>query len=476
MTSQRNFDPRESQDSSDVQRVNQYPKGTLFKRLFRIELRAEAVVNLDDVIGEIDPRIYGHFIGAPEIFEPDGQEHDPDVAELFEALNPPICRYRVGVVGREVDGSALDTFLAFCEKVGAEPYLTLDPAAMTAEDAARWVEYSDALLWGLGGSEGFASAEAYVQAIRPFITAMRAMNPAIQLAIAGKTLLPGDPQDAEEWNRTVLAGVGDQVDFLSFSVFHPDDAGRMENTDPEAWHHSLLSAPHGVEEAIRRMAELIREMAPGREIGLVLDDFNVRPFAGMDRPIGTLQEALYVAGMLNVFQRQCETLKVACLAQGAEAPPMIVKPEIHPAFPTPLYYPYLLYRNMETQLLSLAYWSPVFQAKALGGNIRERNQVPYLDITATRSADGRRVVLGITNRSPLRQAKVMINLKGEGNRKFRVVEARLMEGPDVLAANTVDAPERVSVRTIKALKLRFAWLDLDLPPASLMVVEIEKKG
>ena len=154
---------------------------------------------------------------------------------------------------------------------------------------------------------------------------------------------------------------------------------------------------------------------------------------------------------------------------------MIVQPEGHSAFPTPLYFPYLLYQTMESQLLSLAYWSPVFQAQALGGNIRERNQVPFIDITATRSLDGQRVVLGITNRSPLRQAKVMINLKGEGNRKFRVAETQLMRGSDALAANTVEAPEQVSVQKIRAPKLRFAWLDLDLPPASLMVVALEKK-
>ena len=148
MTSQRNIDPRESQDSSDVQRVNSYPKGNLFKRLFRIELRAEAVVNLDDVVGEIDPRIYGHFISAPKFFGWDGHEQDAEVADLFKALNPPVCRYQVGSDANRVE---LDAFLAFCEKVGAQPYLSLDPAVMTVEDAARWVEQTDAAALGIVG-------------------------------------------------------------------------------------------------------------------------------------------------------------------------------------------------------------------------------------------------------------------------------------------------------------------------------------
>ena len=105
---------------------------------------------------------------------------------------------------------------------------------------------------------------------------MRAVNPEIQLAVAGRIMRPDDLQDAEDWNRTVLAEVGDQVNFLSFSIYHPDETVRLEAADPEQWHHSLLSAPHGVEETIQQMGELIREMAPGREIGLVLDGFNVR--------------------------------------------------------------------------------------------------------------------------------------------------------------------------------------------------------
>ncbi len=98
----------------------------------------------------------------------------------------------------------------------------------------------------------------------------------------------------------------------------------------------------------------------------MLEGFNIMPPTGDPHPAATLQDGLYIAGMLNVFQRQCEVLKVACLAQGAGQLPLIVKPEEKP-LSTPLYFPYQLYRKMESQLLSLAYWSPVFQAQAWAG-------------------------------------------------------------------------------------------------------------
>ncbi|QRN82736.1 hypothetical protein JR338_09965 [Chloroflexota bacterium] len=477
MTPERAINP---EGSEKVQRVNRYPKGNLFKRLFQIELRAEAVVNLDDVVGEIDPRIFSQFIEDMDTCGRAGREQGGDVAELFQALQPAIIRFKVGAFDSDSAQAELKAFLFYCERVGAAPYLSLDPAAMTEDEAAKWVnalEPRKDLLWGLAaGQQDTSSAAAYVEAIKPFIAAMRAADPEIQLAVAGLAILPGDPEDAEAWNRTVLTALGDQVDYLAFSLYQPDEVGREEVLNAEQRHHSMLSAPHSAEEVIQRLGALVQELAPEREIGLVLDGFNVMPPTGDLHPAATLQDGLYIAGMLNVFQRQCEVLKVACLAQGAGQLPLIVKPEGKAAFATPLYFPYQLYRKMESQLLTLAYWSPVFQAQALGGNISERNQVPFIDITATRSPEGQRVVLGITNRSPLRKAKVMVNLKGEGNRKFRVAEARLMRGLDVLAANTVDAPEQVSARPTRAPKLRFAWLDIDLPPASLMVVVLEKKG
>jgi alpha-N-arabinofuranosidase len=477
MNTGRSAKAQDPQAQPEIKRVNRYPRGSLFKRLFRINLQAEAVVNLDDVVGEIDPRIYGHFVESQEKSITDG-------AALIDALHPPLIRFSPGQYESEANQTALDAFLAFCRSVGAAPYLTVDVHALTPEDAARWAAHCNTEapgkveLWGLGigdsteAQAAHLSADDYVQQAQLFITAMRAVDPDIQFVAEGRAMLPGDPQEAEGWNRTVLAGIGDQIDTLSFQIRQPDEAGRMETSDPEGWYHSVLSAPHSVEEGIQRMGRLIQEVIPDREIGIAVDAFNSLPPVGM---LPTLQDGLYIAGMLNVFQRQCEVLKVANHAHGLNSP-LIVKPEGQPAYPTPLYFPYLLYQKMESQLLSLAYWSPVFTVEALGGNISARNQVPYIDITATRSPDGKRVVLGITNRSPLRRVKVMVNLKSEEKRKFRVVAAQMMTGPDPLAANTADAPDAVAVQSIRPPRLRFAWLDGELPPASLMVVELEEKG
>jgi alpha-N-arabinofuranosidase len=447
-----------------------YPEMGWIKRWMSVNLRAEAVIHLDEVEGEIDPRLYG--LSVPDL-DPSSQE-----AALIRDLHPGLLRAELG--GDPLAGAQkLASFLNFCEACGAEPYLVLDVQAMTPQIAADWVAYCQAPaghpepysvgLWGLSVGSDFIDAEAYIHQVKPFIKAMRAVNPDSQLAVTGKLGLPGTLEAAGRWNRLVLEEFGDQVDVVAVEVVHPGVAEDGTPSDSKQLYHSLLSAPHDVEEAIQNLAGLIREVVPDREIGIALDGF------GLQLPgAPSLRDGLYVAGMLNAFHRQAGHLKLAALAQPENALPLTIQPEGQIAFPTPLYFPYQLYSKMEPQVLASAHWSPVFQAEALGDAIRARNQVPYIDLTATRSADGRRVVLAVTNRNPQRKAQVMVTLKGEQKPKFQAVEAWLMSGPDPLAVNTANAPEKVGVKAVKPPKVRYSWLDLELPPASLILVVLEK--
>ena len=460
-----------------------YPQLSWIRRWLSVDLRAEAVIHLDEVEGEIDPRIYG--VGAPDLylFSP--------ATDLLKDLHPSLLCAELGSLPPTQD-QKIERFLTFCETSGAVAYLVLDVQKLSLQAATDWVAYCNAPvgtalgdkratkghpepyavgLWGLRAGLESSSVEEYIHQVRPFIDSMRGVDPEIQLAVAGKLVLPGNSEDDEHWNRLVLEELGDQVDFIALQVVYPGKAEDDSLQDPKRLYHSLLSAPHGVEEAIRDLAGLIREVTPDRKVEIALDSF------GLELPgPATLRDGLSVAGMLNAFHRRMDTLKIAVLSQSENALPLTVQPEGQAAFPTLLYFPYQLYSKMEPQLLATAHWSPVFQAEALGSTISARNQVPYIDLTATRSADGQRVVLAVTNRSPQRQAKVVVTLKGEKKPKFRAVEAWLMSGPNPLAANTADAPEKVSVKAVKPPKMRFSWLDLDLPPAALMLVVLERVG
>ncbi len=474
-------------------------------RFLRRSLRAEVEVDAEAVIGEVHPYVYGHFVEHLErcvyggVWTGDGSRLREDTLALVRALRPPVIRYPGGnfasgyhwedgigpreqrprrydeawQVG-ESNQVGTDEFLAFCAEVGADPFLVVNDGSGTPEEATRWVAYcnnppeteqgrrraanghpepSTIRLWGVGNEVwgrwqiGHTDAAGYAARLHPFVVAMREADPGIRIVAVGDGPLTDAPDDpARQWNETVLREAGDLIDYLSFHIYQAGEEGWREDYDLEALHHTVCAAPLDMEAIIGRMAEQIKALAPGRDIRVALDEWNLwlPPPEGaetMHRVIYTLRDALYAAGVLNAFHRQCNELTLANLAQLVNVLPLIVTDEQR-AYATPIYYPFLLYREMERLSLRLRTDSPTFDSEGLG-NIKPHRSVPYLDVTATRDETGRRLVLGMVNRHPDRTVRATVVLRGF--EPLQPVQAQVLSGPDPLATNTFDAPERVGV-------------------------------
>ena len=357
-----------------------------FPKIFNFPLKASVEVDARAVIGRINPRVYGHFIEHLErciydgVWTADGTRLREDTLALIDALNPPLMRYPGGNFASgyhwqdgigpksqrpartdkawnatESNQVGTDEFMAFCRVVDAEPFLVVNDGSGTPEEAARWVEYCNAAtgeqakrrtangraapynvrLWGAGNEVwgawqiGTTSAENYAARLIAFADAMRAADPSIEIVAVGDKVLTDDPDDpGARWNETVLRAAADKTDHLSFHIYHPDQAGWRENYDPESLHHTVLAAPLGTERIIQRIAAQIAAFAPDQKIGVALDEWNLwlapPPEARSMHDLNyTLRDALYAAGMLNAFQRQCNLLSLANLAQLVNVLPLI---------------------------------------------------------------------------------------------------------------------------------------------------------
>jgi len=387
----------------------------------------------------------------------------------------------------ESNAVGTDEFMAFCAAVGTDPFLVVNDGSGTPEEAARWVAYCNdpptpprtrggvpatdmgrlraayghtdpygVRLWGIGNEVwgqwqiGHTDAGAYAGRLRRFAEAMRQVDPTIQIVAVGDgphTDRTDDP--AVLWNEAVLREAGDLIDYLSFHIYQPNQEGWKETYEPDALHHTVCAAPLDVEAIVRRMARQTEALAPGRPIRVALDEWNLwlAPPPGavtMHRLIYTQRDALYVAGMLNAFHRCCRTLALANLAQLVNVLPAIVTDDSR-AYATPLYYPFLMYRQMEKVALHAQVRGPTFDSEALG-NIQAHQGVPYLDVTATRDEAGQRLVLGVVNRHPTLPIEATIHWRGFG--PLRTVRAWILAAPDSLASNSFDAPERVATREV----------------------------
>jgi alpha-L-arabinofuranosidase len=501
-----------------------------FPKIFNFPLRASVEVDAREVIGRISPRVYGHFIEHLErciydgIWTADGAYLRTDTLALISALNPPLMRYPGGNFASgyhwedgigpktqrplrtdkawnadESNQVGTEEFMAFCRAIDSEPFLVVNDGSGSPEEAARWVEYCNAAageqakrraanghvapygvrLWGAGNEVwgawqiGTTSAENYAARLIAFADAMRAADPSIEIVAVGDKVLTDDSTDpGARWNAAVLNAAADKIDHLSFHIYHPDQAGWREHYDPENLHHTVMAAPLSAERVIQRIGAQIAAISPSRKIGVAFDEWNLwlapPPEARSMHDLNyNLRDALYAAGMLNAFQRQCNTLSLANLAQLVNVLPLI-RTDATRAVPTAMYYAFWLYQFMRELALKVELKAPAFDSDELG-TIAAQKCVPYLDVGATRADSSSGLTLSLLNRHPASRIRAELGLRGFG-RLQKPSRAYLLTGPSLLAVNTFEQPNTVAVREVELPDLRGEKLFVEIPASSIMVI------
>jgi alpha-N-arabinofuranosidase len=499
-------------------------------RFLQRALKAEMEVDRDRLIGEISPHLYGQFIEHLErciyggLWTSDGSALRSDTLALVKALKPPLIRYPGGNFASgyhwqdgvgpkeerpqrfdqawqswESNQVGTDEFFELCNLVGADPFLVVNDGSGTPEEAAQWVAYCNApsrsnrlmthaeralsqryvRIWGVGNEVwgpwqiGHTTADDYAGRLWRFVSAMRSIDPRIQIVAVGDRVLSDAPDDKGRlWNQAVLERAGDLIDHLSFHLYQPDREGWREAYNLEALHHTVCAAPLDVEQIIQRIARQIEDLVPGKRIGIAFDEWNLwlsppEGAASMHQVIYTMRDALYIAGMLNVFHRQCNTLSMANLAQLVNVLPLIVTDNAK-AYATPCYFPFWMYQHMERLALAVKVDCQTFESDPLG-NIAALQGVPYLDVTATRDKPGKRLVLGVVNRHPYRKIKTRVNFKAFANLQPKV--AWMLSADDPLMRNDFDTPEAVRIRKAEVPNLRDSGFDYEFPASAVFVFE-----
>lgn len=312
-----------------------------------------------------------------------------------------------------------DEFVAFARAAGAEPSITVnvEGRGATVEDAAAWVEYCNGpatsrygamraanghaapfrvKFWEVGNEvwgdwvRGHSDAETYARNYNQYAKAMRAVDPSIKLIAVGDNNM--------NWNRTVLRAAGQQIDYLAIHHYY----GRHEAAgDPL----NLMARPLFFERFYREVAQMLRELLPGRSIKLAINEW------GLDLPTErqySMESALYAARLMNVFERSGEIVEMSAVSDLVNGwPGGIIQAGRHGVFVSPIFVVNQLYsENRGDVRLVASVDSPVFQTSREGGN------VPYLDAAVSRSSDGKRIFIKAVNTSPASSLVTTISVQG----------------------------------------------------------------
>ena len=450
-----------------------------------------------------------------------------DVIEAVKGLNVSIIRYPGGnfvsnyhwldgvgpadqrVPRMELAWSRLETnqfgtneFIKFTRKVGTEPYISVNMGTGTIEEAQRWVEYCnvregpyyaelrkkhgfpepyDVKYWSLGNEmDGFwqmghLNAVDYSKKAREAAKLMRLTSPDIKLVAAGSSNYRPNA-DPDEWNSTILRELRDVVDFIALHIYvgNPDDN-----------YYNFMSTPRVMEQrtnVVRGMIyeEMQKAQRNGRDpIYIAWDEYNVwyRARAG-ESMRGTraleehydLEDALVIAGFLNVFIRNSDIVKMANMAQLVNVIAPIFTSETG-LYKQTIYYPLELFSSMmHGTALDVFVDCDTYDTErffiGLGESTTQQTGVPYLDVSAT--MQGEEVVIAVVNRNKDEAIRTdIIAQEGKFSGPVQVFE---VNGPDIKSSNDFN---KTDVQTVKKQPVKTGGesFSYSFPPHSLTLLK-----
>jgi alpha-N-arabinofuranosidase len=206
---------------------------------------------------------------------------------------------------------------------------------------------------------------------------------------------------------------------------------------------------------------LIRQLAPGRDIRLAINEWGLDL---VERQQYSMMSALYGARLMNVFERTNGLVAMSAVSDLVNGwPGGIIQASRHAVFVSPLYHANALYStHLGVERLAAVINSPVFDSSRAGKG------VPYLDVVVSRSADAKQIFIKAVNTHQTKPISIKVSLTG----------AQVNSSAEVwtLAANSLSdaynfaTPDAVAVKrsSIQA----GPSFDVELPKHSVSVITL----
>ena len=262
----------------------------------------------------------------------------PDLYQAVEALHPPCIRWPGGYYSelyrwkdgigpqykrvvypveawndRDVNSFGTDEFIKLCRRLNAEPIIVINtghrysssPQTQYIEEAKQWLEYCNGPVtstWGSVraanghpepyhvkywemGNEIFLtrSASINVDFVKAFVPALKSIDPSIKIIACGSGSFD------QNWNKTLINGCADIIDFIS--VHHYEDIANYK------------TGITNYEDYTKELEGVIASSA-NPDIKIDMSEWNV--WSGLN-----WQSGLYAGGMLTMFERQGEYMQIA---------------------------------------------------------------------------------------------------------------------------------------------------------------------
>jgi alpha-N-arabinofuranosidase len=383
-------------------------------------------------------------------------------------------------------------FMELCRQLECEPYINGNLGSGTVQEMSEWVEYltfdgvspmADLRTknghekpwkvkyfgvgnenWGCGGN---MTPEFYANMYRRYQTYCRNYGDNKLFKIAC-----GPNVDDYNWTEGVMKVAANFMDGLSLHYYTiPGEfwtvKGAATGFDEKDW-YTTLKKTLMMEELIRRHTAIMDQYDPEKRVALLVDewgtwyDVEVGTNPGFLYQQNTMRDALVAGINLNIFNKNCDRVKMANIAQLVNVLQSVILTEGEKMILTPTYHVFNMYKNHQEATLVESY----IDTKNIG--VEEENQVPNLHESVSVDAEGR-INITINNLSVSEAYDI------EGilvDREVKAVKATVLTN-EMGAYNTFDEPEAVKPEEFKDFKITDKGIDFKIPKCSVIHFVIE---
>ncbi len=467
--------------------------------------------------------IYGGFWVGADAKIPNTRGIRNDVVEALRAMQIPNLRWPGGCFADEyhwMDGigpserrpTMINThwggvtennhfgtheFLDLCAQLGCEPYICGNVGSGTVQEMQQWVEYLtfDGVspmadlrrsnrraepwrirFWGVGnenwGCGGNMTAEHYADEYRRYQTYVRDFGDNRIYKIAC-----GPRNDDYRWTEILMKnGRNMRGQFLmhglSLHYYTPDSPYRQQHSATQFGENqwiSILKTAAQMDELITNHSAIMDQYDPDKCVDLIVDEWGtwyaVEPgtHPRFLYQQNSMRDALVAALTLNIFNRHCERVAMANIAQTINVLQALILTEADSdrIVLTPTYHVFEMYKvHQDATLLPLDLRCDDYTCG--------EESMPGLSASASRDRHGR-VHLSLCNMHPTQGAEVSCDIRGMA---LNTIGGRVLTAEQMNAHNTFDRPDHVRPTEFQNVTPQGNQFSITLPAKSVVVLEL----
>ncbi len=451
-----------------------------------------------------------------------------DVVEALKEMKIPVLRWpggcfadeyhwRDGIGAKESRKKMINThwggvvednsfgtheFMELCRQLGCKTYINGNVGSGTVQEMSEWVEYmtfegvspmadlrkanghEEAWTvdyfgvgnenWGCGGN---MTPEYYGNLYRRYQTYVRnySKDKSIYKVCCGAN------SDDYEWTDGVMKTCfrkanEDQhgfMDGLSLHYYtHPEgweEKGSALNFDEKAWYKTLKKTMY-IEGMIEHHAAIMDQYDKAHKVGIIVDEwgtwFKCEPGTnpGFLYQQNTMRDALVAGINLNIFNKHCDRVKMANIAQMVNVLQAVILTEGRKMILTPTYHVFNMYKYHQDAELLDSY----IETEEIG--VDKEYMVPNLNESVSYGKDGK---IHIT----LANLSVKDAYEIEGNLADTAVDSvcgTILTGA-MDAHNTFENPDAVHTEAFEGCKVVDNKLVFTIPACSVLHLEVSVK-